>query len=1118
MPTDPDTNEPESSGPPAPPSPGGFAPNDAQAQAARYENGPQIVLAGPGTGKTRVIVARVLDLLTRRCVEPETVLAVTFTNKAAGELRERLSNAADPDLVDRINTSTFHSYGLGLLQRFAPQAGLGPSVEIIDSSQKRLLLEELVGAHGLFGSIAALGLGSAIDEATKAMAAMHNAAVSPKKGEGFVQARLSELAGDGSPEAAAERARLEVFAEQVRLTGLFQAECARRGWLTFDDLIRLPTELILSTPMVAAIARSEARHLLVDEFQDVNAAQINLLRALAPPATNPDLTVVGDDDQAIYGFRGSDEHSFTHFANIWSSVRTIKLETNYRSTQPVLDVANEVIGRANSRFAQDKVIRRPEREDGPEGGATPPPVQVITLDQDKQSGEAIATAILRMRRGELGAEKGISLSDIAVICRTNSEAQSIRAELEVEGIPAYTARPPSPLDDPGTADLLAWIQLLVDPNDSAPAQRLLTRPPIGMDPADAMAMLKGYRAAQSRERYAEQDEPAVGTLAEYLRARVEAQADESPAVALFLNAVDDLAQSAAQDHADVTIVKIIRRSGVMAADLAGGEEHSRRVRSLAAVLRFARSRTPRLEQPRDLAAFWRYYQRLDEKEQQFETLAETAVNPEIEEPGKPGGDGEDGASGPQSVHVLTAHSSKGLEYDTVFVARVTSPHGYPMSDKSGDPPLPFGLGMNDDSPLSRVQQHDDEERRVFYVACTRAMRQLVLVGKTPASAKTRSFLNELINEPGRVVVQDVRDVLLHGIARDELETEALEFKERIALRAAIDRARTEARREAALALVQAERELGEQTTDQTREAFAHAADKLRCVAQTEAAGCVPEWAARDERLGSLVGSLGAALRGEPKGGALKPVPGPLRLSYTKIKLYKDCPRCYYVEHELGLKERPGVAQLVGTCVHEALHRFYTTWRDADSEGHPTPGLDELQATARELFLARWPRDQEVDHTQLVQIESQLNLLWERHHRDSLHITELERSVKLRWLLDGQTHTVEMKIDRVDLTDSGERIIDYKTGHPSKALTEVGKTDLQMGLYMLGLRQLRQDDEVAGVCEYWLLSSGQVGRIGFDEINEKKVKENVEKVICGILAGEFEKGKGCRGGCAFLDPA
>jgi len=535
------------------------------------------------------------------------------------------------------------------------------------------------------------------------------------------------------------------------------------------------------------------------------------------------------------------------------------------------------------------------------------------------------------------------------------------------------------------------------------------------------------------------------------------------------------------------------------------------VRSLAAVLRFARSRTPRLEQPRDLAAFWRYYQRLDEKEQQFETLAETAVNPEVEEPG------EEGEGGPRAVHVLTAHSSKGLEYDTVFVARVTSPHGYPMSDKSGDPPLPFGLGMNDDSPLSRAQQNDDEERRVFYVACTRAQRQLVLVGRLSKGKTVKSFLRELIDEPGRVVVQDIRDVLLHGTARDELETEALEFRERLKLREAIDRARTEARREAALALAQAEREPGERTTDQTREAFAHAADKLRCIAQTERSGEVPGWADA-AGLEALSGRLRAALAGEPEAGRFERVRGPLDLSYTKIKQYKTCPRCFYVEHVLGLKERPGVAQLVGTSVHQALQDFYTLWREADAEGRPTPGLDTLQEMARRVFLERWPKDQEIDHTQLVQIESQLERLWATHHRDSLHITELERSVKLRWPLDGQTHTVQMKIDRVDLTDGGERIIDYKTGHPSKEITEVGKTDLQMGLYMLGLRQLRQDDEIAGACEYWVLSSGQVGRIGFDEINEKKVKENVEKVIRGILAGEFEKVSTCRGGCVFLDPA
>jgi len=1084
-----------------------FGLNEAQQRAVEHDAGPLIVLAGPGTGKTRVMIARIEHLLTQRHADPESVLAVTFTNKAARELADRLAVRIDPWTADLVRTSTIHRLGLSIITSHADRAGLPPTPELIDSSQQRLLLEELTDRKRLFRELAASGIPAAIEGATKTISRLNNGAVSPEDAVAHAESRLAELESDGSPEARRARAMLARFREEAVLAGLFRDACLERGWVTFDDLIRLPAELLERDRFAADLCRGAARHVMVDEFQDVNAAQIRLLEALCPPATNPDLAVVGDDDQAIYRFRGSDEQSFTRFRSVWPTTTTITLDTNYRSTQPVLDVANAIITGASARFAPDKEIRRDR-----EHADTPPPVLAIRIKDQKQSGEAIATAILRMRRGELHADKGIAFSDMAVMCRTNGEAQRVLAELEVEGIPAIAARRPSPTDDAAVQDLFAWIDLLVNPTAPAEVLRLLTRPPVSAEPQHAFSLVRAFRAVSSRARLSsalddapptESDEDPSPTFIAYLR---EHHA-EDPTAQSFLAIAEDLAPYAAEARADEAVLRIIRRVGLMTADLVSSDHHLARAASVAAVLRFARERMPRLEQPHDLRAFWRYYHRLDEKERvRFDPAGEARL--EVDEDSNP--------EGVNAVSVVTAHSAKGLEFDTVFVARVGQ-HGFPQANKDKDGGLPEGLGPEDVSGLTQPQRHTDEERRVFYVACTRAERQLVLVGTVPKDKRSKSYMNELLNQPGLVEPIDASDLFLTGAARDELETEALEYKQREKARDLLDRARAEARRDAARALTHSEQHDGAETPPEVLETLAGASARLRLIEQARRTKTVPDWGA-SAGLAELAETIRHALVGDAAPSRRYPVAGPLDLSFSKIKLYDTCPRCYFVEHVLKLRDPGSSAQLVGTAVHEALHRFYTDWQVADAEGRPTPTLADLQRIAKELYLESVPADQEVDPAQLVQMRSQLDRFWEDHHADDLHIAELERDVRIRWELEGATHTVRVKLDRVDLTPAGERIIDYKTGHPKSDLVTVKKTDLQMGLYMLALRQLRQDPELDGTCEYWLLQSGEVGPIAFADLNEEKIRARVDSAIRGILGGEFEqKPSDCRGVCTVLDP-
>ena len=264
----------------------------------------------------------------------------------------------------------------------------------------------------------------------------------------------------------------------------------------------------------------------------------------------------------------------------------------------------------------------------------------------------------------------------------------------------------------------------------------------------------------------------------------------------------------------------------------------------------------------------------------------------------------------------------------------------------------------------------------------------------------------------------------------------------------------------------------------------------------------------------------------------EPIKPPLRLSYSAIASYLNCPRCYFLKQVLGLEDRPYSQRDIGTIVHESLERFYREWRDADAEGRTRPGLKELDELGRRTFFRKWPKSDPVDDAQMKQIRAQLHLAYQQLHSDLDHIVDVELKVETPYECDACTHTLVAKIDRVDqlVETGGWRIIDYKTGKARKPLLEPGNKDLQMGIYAMALsHHLRagraamplfeaEPETVTGVAEYWLLATGQRGTIALSELDMTAIRARIDEAIRGILAGRFEaKGKDCYGDCEFLGP-
>lgn len=1128
-----------------------------------------MVLAGPGTGKTRVITHRVAHLIHERNVDPERIVAVTYTVKAAKQLRERLHDLVG-NSAESVHAHTFHGLGYRLIRRFADVIDLPPpsmngesaNGGIMDSAQERRVLRAIITEHNLFPHARAAGLDSAVDQVSRAVAALADAAISNADSRTFIAAARARLArgralDDSALDAqalAAELARVNRLEEIITAAEHFEHARRASGTLTYADLITLPTRILHSSPHAAAIIRDEFRHIVVDEFQDVNTAQIRFLQALAPPDKNPDLCIVGDDDQSIYEFRGADDRAFARFAAIWTGARQIELSENYRSAPVIIDTANSIIARAETRFAPDKRITPPAKPDPERSvGAS---VRCIQLRDDKLDGETIA-AMLLLDRAESASDLR-PWKSFAVVCRSHADAARVKDALDIEGIPNLIARTGAAAEDEGVKDVFAWIQTIVRPRMTHAAVRLLVRPPFSAPLAKVQQWERAYRARLSRfeaamgEEFDESTATDPGGFVDFLAAN---HADD-PIVARLAAWHDEFRAFNASHAAAETIFRIITAADPAHADLLPARERARRVSDLVTLVRFARERQARLDEPGDLRAFWSYYEDLSANDQKLGDSAAASGGADERVDGASTGPGD--PDDPDAVRIITAHSAKGLEFDTVFVPRVTPQWGYGKSGSSDDDPdFPDGLIIrdlpgHDASALSDKDRCIAEERRVFYVACTRAERRLVLLAKKNKSrSKSTHFFEEIVHDSppdlasrvrvfaGEDILKDAakaglgRSIANGGGDRAALDEEAANFAPAEARREVFDRARREVRTRAAAALDHAANpDASPDHADESGAVLRDAAARLAALAFAQANNSAPSWA--DERnVGAYIRAIleraGSDAEGDApaSAGIIIPKP-PLDLSYSVIDQYRRCPRCYYLRHIIGLDPLPGTAQVVGSAVHEAMEKFALECRAAEGEGQPAPGAQRLLDLGRKAFFRRWPRSEEVDRLQLDQIAAQLALAFERLHDPSANILEIEKLIKFPYAAASAPavkHKFIAKIDRIDqvaLEDgtTGFRIIDYKSGQAWESLKSPKPDDLQLGIYALALAHHfgtgdPATDKLAGTAEYWLLSTGERGVLPLTSIKHDRVRKVIDEAVEGMLAGRFEKGSKCTGECDLL---
>ena len=406
--------------------------NPRQDEAVHHLAGPCLVLAGAGSGKTRVIVHKIARLL-HAGLEPKQIAAITFTNKAAQEMRERTKALVGPRAARDLAVSTFHSLGVRLLRSDGARIGLKENFSILDSDDVLGVLRDCGG------------------NTDNALARRWQWAISLWKNQGLDADAAESLAADDD-----ERVAARIMRRYEERLAAFQA-------VDFDDLIGLPLRLLQRDAEAREKWRSRFRHILVDEVQDTNAVQYELLKALV--GERGIFTAVGDDDQSIYGWRGATIENLKRLPQDYPRLKLIALEQNYRSTGHILRAANAVISNNPKLF--EKTLWS-EFGDGD-------PVKLVECDGEEHEAERAVARIQALR-----AAGGVKFGDCAVLYRANHQARVFEQKLRAAQIPYKVSGGQSYFDRAEIKDLCAWLRLLVNPDDDPAFLRAVTTPKRGI--------------------------------------------------------------------------------------------------------------------------------------------------------------------------------------------------------------------------------------------------------------------------------------------------------------------------------------------------------------------------------------------------------------------------------------------------------------------------------------------------------------------------------------------------------------------------------------------------------------------------------------------------------------
>src|SRR4051794_20734838 len=1036
--------------------------NRAQRAAVTHPGGPLLVVAGAGTGKTATICRR-FGWLVEQGTPADQMLALTFSSSAAAEMRERLETLITSP-YEELHVQTFHGFCSALLADESLEAGVDPFFAPVTPADRLALLLERIDElslrhHEIRGNPAPL-LASFVSRIDR----LKDEMVSAPDYVDYAR-RLVDGAGDDAARAHAAR-ELEfgrLYADHDRLLG-------DRGGLDFGDLILRAFRLLHEKPHVRERAAGRFNHVLVDEYQDTNFAQGMLLRLLVEEHQN--VTVVGDDDQAIYRFRGASQKNLRDFERELNDVTVIRLERNYRSGRRILKAAAAV------------VEPLPERIEKKLTGTGNGEVRFWRCSSERAQAQAVAAEAERLITGQ-----GVAPSQVCGLVRSvKNEGNVVGAALEERALPFRLSGSAAYFQRAEVRDVLAWLRLLADPNDSGAVVRALSRPPIELRSVDIARLTQLARRRKL-------DMPSA--IASALEGPQLSQEGRDRAQA-FLRLYRSASGAFDDRRPDAFVLRLIERIGLRRQQVfATHADTVERLRNIAKLSEVATSYMQR-EPQATVRDFTRYLCAVAESGLREEEAAPPTAAP--------------------AVQVMTMHAAKGLEFDHVFVLGLSAsrmPGAWrPRSDEVPDELLRESLP----EPRGR-EQHEAEMRRLLHVAMTRARKSLVLawpeagaVGTTPrpspfyeearlASETEEEVFDEELFGPAEglhSMFRILRDELLDTVASVggrlgemrldtylDVDQAVARYLELLKVAALIERAKEG--QEVGDALTAVNDILGQVATPEQREIMAASAlDDWLHDAGREA---VP----RRSVVGAGNGSEPSLDPFIPRRG------GGLMLSASDIDTYRICPLKYKFARVFRIPQEPTIHQRFGIVLHQVLERFHSMGGGS---------LDQLM----ELFEVSWRRsgfgesdDEQQFRGRAVQA---LERYWEDDRASDAKPVWFERSFAFK-LGD---HLLRGRVDRVDKRPDGSyELIDYKTGK-SKTEDEL-REDIQLSLYQMGARESWRLETSAQ--SYFYVLTGEKVPVEHSEEELDRVRATVAEIADGILAQEFEP-KPSYEVCSFCD--
>jgi superfamily I DNA/RNA helicase/RecB family exonuclease len=1001
-----------------------------QQRVVDHAHGPLLVLAGPGTGKTTTMVEAIVDRIERRGVAPDAVLALTFSRKAAEQLRDRVTARLGRTLSSNLS-STFHSFAYGLVRRYAPAELYAAPLRLLSAPEQDVVLQELLtdtpeSVRWPEPLRAAVG--------TRGFAREVQAVIARARERGLDPAQLVEL---GREERVPEFEAAGLFLEQ------YLDVLGDQSAIDYPDLI---SRGVIEARVHQTELRAAYSCVFVDEYQDTDPSQVALLRALA--GDGRDLVAVGDPDQSIYGFRGADVRGILEFPRQFPTVTgeeapVVALGTTRRFGSRLLRASRSIAAGIGVRGAIPSAVHEAFRNPQPVvSDLGPGTIDVLTFDTARAEVEHVADLL---RRAHL--EDGVSWSEMAVLVRSGrTSIPGLRRALTAAGVPVEVAGDETPLvREPAVAVLLSALELLV--TDDVPRDRieeLLISPLGGLDATDVRALTRALRAVH----------PEVGPRELVRRAVLDPTlldgVDGQPAARarslarLLERARADLAEGASAEQVLWTLWSGTPWGDrLRSASLGGGQSARLAHRDLDALCALFET-AARVEEQRDHTSVATFLATLSAQEIPADNLAERGVRGE-------------------SVRLLTAHRSKGLEWRLVVVAHVQE-GSWPDLRRRDSLLGADRIGPADRGgllpPLTRAAMLA-EERRLFYVAVTRPRQRLVVTAvRSPDDdgEQPSRFLDELGHEVRHRIGRPQRPLSLQGLV-------------------------AELRRTAA----------DPDQPSPLREAAAH---RLRLLATTEVHGR-PVAPHADPATWWGLRSPSRGLR------PVRPDDRPVTLSASALEGLLTCPAQWFLTREAGGAVVSTASQGFGKVVHAIAERVAKGELEATTVADLMPHVDEVWD--RMEFRTPWSRAREREAVEQVLARF---LAW--HRRPGARaVIALEPQLRAEvTLADGEVVTLRGFADRLELDEQGRVVVvDLKTGkYPptDKSLPE----NAQLGLYQLAVDHGAADALVgrqvtAGGAELVQLRLGDTQpKVQQQQASPPHIEEQLQQAVAAVRSEAF----------------